>query len=492
VAERADRLPRSGFQPSPSARELAERIARREISAVDAVGDALGRIAHLDGALAAFCALDKAQALTDAAAMDARIHRGEAVGVLAGVPVAIKDLISTRGLRTTFGSPLYGQNVPVEDDVVVERLRQAGAIVVGKTNTSEFGYGPVGHNRLFPTTRNPWNLELTPGGSSAGSAVAVAAGMVPLALGSDGGGSIRIPGALTGVFGIKPSWGRVPVYPGCRDDTAPGASGWESLEHIGPLTRTVADAALALSVLAGPTSRDRHSLPFETVAWADLGWGSLRGARIAFSADLGFARVDPEVAAIAETAARNLAAGIGAQLTADHPNIGDTQDTFEALVAMDTDRNGLRAMAKAQDYSFSGALAALLSRDWSADEFTAAILARKRIANAMWRFMERYEFLLTPTAAVAAFAADRDGPETIDGAALPSSAWTPFSAVANLTGQPAASVPAGRTADGRPVGLQIIGRHLDDVGVLRLSAALEAVAPWAGDWPAPRVARLAS
>ena len=211
-------------------------------------------------------------------------------------------------------------------------------------------------------------------------------------------------------------------------------------------------SALALSVLAGPTSRDRHSLPLETIDWADLGWRPLHGARIAFSIDLGFARVDPEVAAITEAAARALAASIGAQLTADHPHIGNTQDAFEALVAMDTDRNGLRAMAEAQDYSFGGALGALLARDWSADEFTAAILARKRIANAMWRFMDEYEFLLTPTAAVAAFAADRDAPETIDGAALPSSAWTPFSAVANLTGQPAASVPAGRTADGRPIG----------------------------------------
>ena len=160
------------------------------------------------------------------------------VGPLAGVPVAVKDLICTRGLRTTFGSRLYADHVPEEDDVVVERLRAAGAVIIGKTNTSEFGYGAVGHNPLFATTRNPWNPTLTPGGSSAGSAAAVAARMVPLALGSDGGGSVRIPAALRGVFGIKPSWGRVPVYPGCRDERYPGISSWESLEHIGPITRT--------------------------------------------------------------------------------------------------------------------------------------------------------------------------------------------------------------------------------------------------------------
>jgi aspartyl-tRNA(Asn)/glutamyl-tRNA(Gln) amidotransferase subunit A len=490
VAEPAPLPARTGISPSPSAGDLARQIAARELSAVEAVGDAFSRIDALDGELAAFCTIDQVQALADAAALDARLSRGEPAGPLAGVPVAIKDLISTRGLRTTFGSPLYRDNVPAEDDVVVERLRRAGAIIVGKTNTSEFGYGPVGHNALFPTTRNPWNPALTPGGSSAGSAAAVAAGMVPLALGSDGGGSIRIPAALTSLYGIKPSWGRVPVYPGCRDETAPGASGWESLEHIGPLTRTVADAALALSILTGPTQRDRHSLPLEAVTWTDLGFTSLRGASIAFSADLGSARVDPEVAAIAERSARTLTSELGATLHADYPQIGDTQATFEALVALDTDRVGLRRLAEAHAHTFSGALAALLATDWSAELFTGAILDRKRTANIMWRFMEGYQFLLTPTAATAAFPIDRDGPTSIDGASVLPSAWTPFSAIANLTGQPAASVPAGFTSDGRPVGLQIIGRHLDDIGVLRLSAAFEAILPWAGYWPSLSVERL--
>jgi aspartyl-tRNA(Asn)/glutamyl-tRNA(Gln) amidotransferase subunit A len=491
VAEPATQPARPGIAPSASARELALRIASREQSAVETVSEAFVRIAELDGELSAFCTLDEEAALTQAAAVDAKLKDGETVGPLAGVPVAIKDLIATRGLMTTFGSPLYANNVPAEDDVVVERLRQAGAIIVGKTNTSEFGYGPVGHNPLFATTRNPWNAALTPGGSSAGSAAAVAAGMVSLALGSDGGGSIRIPAALTGLYGIKPSWGRVPVYPGCRDETAPGASGWESLEHIGPLTRTVADAALALSVLAGPTSRDRHSLPHEAIDWTDLDFGALRKTSIAYSGDLGFARVDPEVAAIAERAARTLAAELGARLRADHPQIGDTQSTFEALVALDTDRDGLRRMADATGHTFSGALDGLLSTDWTADQFTHAILDRKRIANAMWRFMEDHQFLLTPTAATAAFAIDRDGPETIDGIPSIPSAWTPFSAVANLTGQPAATIPAGFTSDGRPVGLQIIGRHQDDIGVLRLSAAFEAISPWAGHWPALTTDRLA-
>jgi aspartyl-tRNA(Asn)/glutamyl-tRNA(Gln) amidotransferase subunit A len=257
------------------------------------------------------------------------------------------------------------------------------------------------------------------------------------------------------------------------------------------LTRTVADAALVLAVLAGPSPRDRHSLPREAIDWTDLDAAPLRGVEIAFSADLGFARVDPEIAAIAERAAKALAAELGASLSAATPAIGDTQAVFEALVALDTDRSGLRSMAAAQGHGFGNALATLLATDWSADQFTAAILERKRIANVMWRFMEGHQFLLTPTAAAAAFPIDRDGPETIGFVAVPASAWTPFSAVANLTGQPAATVPAGFTSDGRPVGLQIIGRHLDDIGVLRLSAAFETIAPWAGYWPTLVTDRLA-
>jgi aspartyl-tRNA(Asn)/glutamyl-tRNA(Gln) amidotransferase subunit A len=453
------------------------------MSATEAVRASLARIEALDGELAAFCTVTADQALEQAGIVDRRIAGGETVGPLAGVPFAVKDLISTRAIRTTFGSPLYADNLPDEDDIAVERLCEAGAIVVGKTNTSEFGYGPVGHNPLFPPTRNPWNTGLTPGGSSAGSSVAVATGMVPLALGSDGGGSIRIPASLTGIFGIKPSWGRVPVYPGCRDERMPGASGWETLEHIGPLTRTVADGALALSVLSGPSPRDRHSLPSEDIDWLGLQQALPRGLRIAFSADLGFAAVDHEVAGIAAAAAQVFAGDLHCSVEDASPAIGDIQATFEVLVALDTDRAGLRRLSATHGYSFDGPLATLLGTEWTADTFTHAIMERKRIANLMWRFMERYDLLLTPTVAVAAFAFDIDGPSQIAGRTVAQSAWAPFSALANLTGQPAASIPAGLTSDGRPVGLQIVGRHLDDIGVLRAAAAFERVRPWSHVWP---------
>lgn len=475
--------PASSYRPTEDSVTLSARIRRREQSAREAVEAALTRIGALDGELFAFCTMAADTALVEADAIDRRLAAGEAVGPLAGLPVAIKDLISTKGLLTTFGSPLYRDNVPDEDDIVVERLRSAGAIVIGKTNTSEFGYGAIGHNSLFPTTRNPWNTALTPGGSSAGSAAAVASGMVSLAMGSDGGGSVRVPAGLTGTVGLKPSWGRVPVYPGCRDERQPGASGWEALEHIGPITRTVADAALAMSVLSGPSSRDRHSLPAEHLDWADLSPRGLMGTSIAFSSDLGFATVDPEVTEICQAAAVALAEAIGAHLEFTAPLIGDIHTTFLALVALDTDRNGLRAMVEGSDARFTPQLDRLLATSWTADMFTDAILDRKRVANQIWRFMERFQFLLTPTAAIGAFPIDSDGPAEIGGQPVAPGDWTPFSALANLTGQPAASVPAGFTRDGRPVGLQIIGRHLDDLGVLRAAAGLEQARPWNQKWP---------
>lgn len=460
-----------------SATALAQAIRQRQLSALQATEATLNGIARIDGTLNAFCTVSAEAACRDARAVDERMSMGDTVGPLAGVPVAIKDLVCTKGIRTTFGSRLYAEHVPEEDDVVVERLKAAGAIVIGKTNTSEFGYGAIGHNPLFPTTRNPWNTALTPGGSSAGSAAALAAHLLPLAIGSDGGGSVRVPAALCGVFGIKPSWGRVPVYPGCRDERYPGISSWESLEHIGPMTRNVADAALMLSVLCGPTPRDRFSIPAESADWSLRPPETLRHVRIAYSPDLGFASVDPQVARITQQAVDKLVRVLGCSAELGQPTLGDLGAVFETLVAMDTDREGLRRMAREHGVTLSGWLARLLARDWTADDFTNALMERKRIVNAAWRFMEGCDFLLTPTTATAAFPVDTEGPTRIGGRDVHSSAWIPFSSLANLTGLPAASVPIGFTDEGLPVGLQIMGRHLDDRGVLALSAVVEGLYP---------------
>lgn len=463
-------------------KQLSEAIIKRRWSAREVAEASISRIEALDRDLHAFCTLDET-AMAQAEDIDRRLAAGLPVGPLAGVPVAVKDLICTRNLRTTFGSRLYADFIPEQDDVVVERLRAADAIIVGKTNTSEFGYGAVGHNHLFPTTRNPWNTALTPGGSSAGSAAAIAARMVPLALGSDGGGSIRIPASLSGVFGMKPSWGRVPLYPSCRDERYPGQSGWESLEHIGPLSRNAVDAALALSVISGPTPFDRHSVPSEASDWALGGIETMKDVRIAYTHDLGFAPVDPEVSAAFENAVRQLERVIGT-IDCAYPAVGNTEGLLDTLVALETDRVGLKAMAADHGIELDGWIGSILERTWSGDQFTAALMERKRVVNITAKFMDDFDFLLTPATATAAFPIDTYGPAEIAGRSLPPSAWVPFSALANFTGLPAASVPVGFTNDGRPIGLQVMGRHLDDRGVLSLSAIIEKLLPH-DRWPGP-------
>ena len=243
--------------------ELAERVRAKELSPVEVVDAVLERMDRLEPMLHAFCTPTPDLAREEARRLEREISDGADPGPLAGVPVGIKDLHAVKGVRMVLGSHAYKDFVPDEDDVSVERLREAGAIILGKTNVPEFGYSGVGHNPVFETTTNPWDASLTPGGSSAGSGAAVASGMGPIALGSDGGGSVRIPSSFCGLFGMKASMGRVPLYPSCRDERYPGASGWESLEHIGPMSRTVRDGALMLSVMAGPDERDRLSIPEE-------------------------------------------------------------------------------------------------------------------------------------------------------------------------------------------------------------------------------------
>jgi aspartyl-tRNA(Asn)/glutamyl-tRNA(Gln) amidotransferase subunit A len=366
---------------------------------------------------------------------------------------------------------------------VVELLVAAGAIILGKTNVSEFGYGGVGHNPLFEITRNPWATHLTFGGSSAGSAVAVATGMVPVALGRDGGGSIRIPAAHCGVYGVKPSMGRVPLYPGCRDERYPGFSGWESIEHLGPLNRTVADSALVLSVIAGPDPRDRLSLPRGDVDWMGSVRDDIASLRVAYSADWGYAAVEPEVREIVAQAVEVFERELGCILEVADPGWEDPSQAFMALVALESDLAGMRRLVDEHPGALSPHLADFVCRPWTAEDLSSAVMARKRIANTMWRFMCCYDLLLTPTLAVPPFAIDVQGPERIEGRFVATHQWSPFAFIMNMTGQPAASVPAGWTKDGLPVGLQIAGRHLDDALVLRASAAFEAATQPQKRWP---------
>ncbi|MGW6356928.1 amidase [Streptomyces sp. NPDC055092] len=466
------------------ATELTILIRELEVSPLEAVDAVLDRMADIDTTLNAYCTPVPDLARDSARRIGERLARGEDVGPLAGVPVGVKDLITTRGIRTTSGSPAYEDFVPDEDDVVVERVVAAGAVVLGKTNATEFGYSAVGHNPLFPATRNPWNTQLTPGGSSAGSAAAVAAGLGPVALGSDGGGSVRVPAGHCGLVGFKAAMGRVPVWPGCRDERFAGVSGWESLEHIGPLTRTVADAALMMSVLAGPDPRDRHSIPCGDVDWtAAPADGGAAGLRVAYSADLGYLAVDPEVRRVAGDAVGVLEKDLGCRVEAVDPGWGDPAEAFAALIAAETDLTGMRRLIGEHGTRMSPHLVAMMQRRWTAEEFTDANMVRKAVVNRMARLMSTYDVLVTPTTAVPAFEVGIQGPTVIDGRKVPDTAWTGFTFPANLTGQPAVSVPAGWTRDGLPVGLHIVGRHLADAQVLGVAAAFERAAPWADRWP---------
>ncbi len=463
------------------ATDLAGAVKRGEISPVEIVDAVSDRMDAVEPVLHAFCTPTLDIARRQAEDLAKRVAAGEDVGPLAGVPVGIKDLVATSGIRTVMGSKAYENFVPDEDDIVVERLKAADALIIGKTNVPEFGYSGVGHNPVFETTRNPWNPELTPGGSSAGSGAAVAAGMGPIAVGSDGGGSVRIPSAHCGLFGMKASMGRVPLYPGCRDERYPGASSWESLEHIGPMSRTVTDGALMLSVMAGPDARDRHTIPTSDVDWTGCLDGGVEGLRVAFSPDLGYAAVDPAVRDIVQNAVQVFEKDLGCVVEQADPGFQDPYNSFWGLVALDTDLRGMRRLA--QDFDLSPHLGEFLARDWTAEDLTDAVMGRKAVNNKMWRFMQNYDLLLTPTLTVPPFPVHMQGPEKVDGRMVPAFQWLSFTLPINMTGQPAASVPAGWTHDGLPVGLQIVGRHLGDETVLRAAAAFEQASPWRDRWP---------
>jgi len=359
---------------------LAEKIRTKQLSATEVTEAVLGRMDKLNPALGAFCTPSPDVARAQAKAVDADIMAGKTVGPLAGVPVGIKDLVYTKGIKTTSGSIIYKDFVPTEDDVVVERLKAAGAVIIGKTNVPELGYSGASYNMIFPPTNNPWNTERTAGGSSAGSGAAVAAGIGPLAIGSDGGGSVRIPASINGLFGLKGSMGRVPLYPGTKDETAPGVSGWESIEHIGPLTRTVADGALMMSVIAsGPDDRDRRTVP-NNVNWMEAVKGDIKGLRVAWTPDWGYAQVDPGVREVCAKAAKVFADQLGCKLEEASPWKDDYFGQFFTIVLTETDLKGMRELVAKYGDHMQPHLVDAIKGVMTDTQITDAVVARARNA----------------------------------------------------------------------------------------------------------------
>jgi aspartyl-tRNA(Asn)/glutamyl-tRNA(Gln) amidotransferase subunit A len=459
-----------------SASDLAAMIRRRRVSPVEVVDAVLDRIGRLNPQLNAYVTVTGDEARRAARAAERALGpRRAQLGPLHGVPFSVKDLVFTKGVRTTFGTRLFSDHIPAEDAPMVARLRAAGAIMVGKTNTPTMGWLGATHNLLFGATRNPWRRDRTPGGSSGGASAAVAAGLAPIGVGTDGGGSIRIPASFAGIFGHKPSYGRIPTYP--------ASAAW-SVSHIGPMTRTVADAALVMQVCAGPDERDQYSLPGSGVNYLRAIRGGVKGLRVAYAEDLGnLTALDPEVRQAAARAARAFRE-LGCRVETVAPRWPSPAECWHEIFCGGVATRLLPYRDRRDD--IEPGLQTIID--------TAAAAPPSRYVQAWfdrlawWQhpraFFGRYDLLLTPTVSCPPFPLGLDHPTEVAGRAVKPYEWIPYTYPFNLTGQPAASVPCGFTRDGLPIGLQIVGRRFDDATVLRAAAAFEQARPWVNARPA--------
>ena len=453
-----------------SALEIATLVRDKQLSPVELTTALLARIEALDPRVNAFCLVTADLARAAAREAEIAVMKREPLGALHGVPVSLKDVLYTRGVRTTGGSRLFADLIPEEDNVAVGRLKAAGAIILGKTNTSEFGHKALTDNPLFGVTRNPWDPTRTPGGSSGGAAAAVASGLGPVALGTDGGGSVRIPAGFCGLVGVKPSFGRVPQ--------TPGFPGWDHVGTTGPLARTVRDAAAVLDVIAGGDDRDHTSLPREPGSYLQACDQDVRGLHVAWTPDLGYAAVDERVLEICGNAAAEFE-GLGCHVEVVNPGWESPEEAFATIVAAQFYAAWADALP-AREADMDASLVRLIRRGGAvtAREYLTAMAKVSAYWQEVHIFLARFDLLLTPTAAVPPFALGAGVPREIAGQEVSRLGWMPFTYPFNLTGQPAASVPAGWTEDGVPVGLQIVGRRHADRTVLAAAAAFEAACPW--------------
>jgi len=459
-----------------SARELVRLIGTKELSPLDLMEETLRRIEAINPILNAFVSLRVDEALNEARLMAEQLASSKELLPLQGIPIGVKDLEDVKGMVTSFGSVPYRNNVARINSIQVARLKEAGAIVVGKTNTPEFGFTGFTKNLLYGVTRNPWNIERTPGGSSGGSAAAVVGGMVPVATGSDAGGSIRIPASYSGCFGLKTSFGRVPRGPLFLLHAHP-------LWCMGPLTRTVEDAALYLDCVAGYHPCDPESLPNPDQSFLKNLHSIPRNLRIAFSPTLGYATVQKDVMTKAEEAAACFAdMGYSVDLwQGSLPDVGEAWSRLLDLdlycrIHQDVDKNR-KEMGKTLVHALDQV------KSFSVEDHLEAQKTRTELNRIMEDVFDQFDLLLTPTMPTEAFAAKGPPPGDIDGHPIPLLGAVAFTYPFNLSGHPAATVPAGFTENGLPVGLQIIGpRHHDDL-VLQASYAYEQMRPWNDKWP---------
>lgn len=449
-----------------TARELARRIGSREVSAVEVLDAHLEQIARVDPFVNAIVTLLPEQARAQAEAADAALARGEDVGPLHGLPIAHKDTTDTKGIRTTYGSPIFRDFVPEENALIVERIQRAGAIPIGKTNVPEFGAGSQTFNTVFGATRNPYDLTKTPGGSSGGAAAALATGMHPIADGSDLGGSLRNPGGYCNVVGFRPSPGRVPKVS--------SESAWFDMTTNGPLARTVGDVALLMSVIAGPDNRSPISLDDSGSVFAAPLERDFRGVRVAWSRDLGGLPVDPRTTAVLESQ-RGVFADLGIDLIEAEPDLSGADEVFHILRAWQFDAGHGELLDTRRD-ELKGTVIWNIEqgRELSGADVARAYGLRSALYQRVQAFFSEFDFLLAPVSQVPPFPVDTEYPTEIDGTPMGTYIeWMRTCSRITVSAHPAISVPAGFTAEGLPVGLQIVGRARDDFGVLQLAHAFE-------------------
>ena len=449
-----------------TATELVRRIRSREVSVREVMEAHLAQIERVNPKLNAIVTLTAERALEDAAAADRALANGAGTGRLFGLPVAHKDLVETRGIRTTFGSPILRDFVPDFDALIVERLRGAGAITIGKTNTPEFGAGSQTFNEVFGATLNPYDPTTTCGGSSGGAAVALASGMVPIADGSDMGGSLRNPASFCNVVGFRTSPGRIPRWP----NRAP----WSPFGVLGPMARTVQDAALMLAALAGPDPRSPIAISEPGERFAQSLERSFGGVRVAWSRDLGGLPVDPRVTAVID-GQRDVFESLGCRIDDAEPDFSDADEIFKVWRAWSFELGFGDLFRRYRDQLKDTVI-------WNIEQglkLTGPDLARaerKRgeLYQRVREFMETFEFLILPVSQVPPFDVTQPYVTQINDVKLDTYIdWMSSCYYITVTGLPAISVPCGFTPEGLPVGVQIVGRHQDDWGVLQLAFAFE-------------------
>jgi len=451
-----------------SATHLLDLYEWKTVSPVEITKAVFERIATVDKAVNAFSLLNEEAALKAAAESEERWANGEARGAVDGVPVTIKDIVKSKDWPMLRGSKTDDGHLPLdEDSPVVARLREHGAIFIGRTTTPEFGWKGVTDSPLTGITRNPWDPTKTAGGSSGGAAAAAALGMGALHIGTDGGGSVRIPAGFSGIFGLKPTSGRVPVYP---------ASIFGTLSHVGPMTRTVADAALMMNVLIEPDGRDWYSLPYDPWDYQtglELG---VRRLKVGLSMTLGYADVDPEVEEKVRAAAK-VFEDMGAEVEEIDPGFESPLNCFN-MHWYSASRRLVKALSKEQQSLVDPDLLEMVEEaaEITFEDYQDAMDERVRLGQTMNTFHETYDLLLTPSLPIPAFDAELQVADPETQKRWPD--WTPFSYPFNLTGQPACSVPCGFTKSGLPIGLQIVGPRYADPLVMRAAAAYEAVCPF--------------